>query len=286
LELEPHAAGISALRAAEGASFDAGGFVRALATEFVREGGQIALDEELVSCEESSLGLDLYTSKRRLRAGVMINAGGLEADRIAHQLGVGLNYQIIPFRGQYHQLVQHRRGLVNSHIYATPDLNFPFLGVHFSRTYDGAVTIGPGAVLALGRQAYETDGFDWRDVSQMLKFAGFWRMFADDQFRQLAAREWQKSLFVKAVFEEARKLIPKLTADDLITYRAGIRAQLVNNAGQLIDDLVIERTAASIHVLNAVSPALTCSLPFAENLLASVLGDSDQARKSGTALLD
>jgi L-2-hydroxyglutarate oxidase len=165
-------------------------------------------------------------------------------------------------------LTPAKTGLVRAHLYATPDLEFPFLKVHFSKTITADVTIGPGAVLAAGRHAYDSWRFNLADVTRMLSFKGFWRMLAAREFRQMAAQEWRKSLFKVAVFEEARKLIPKLEYSDLIPYRSGIRAQLVNAQGDLIDDLVVEQTHRSIHILNAVSPALTCSLPFADHIVS------------------
>lgn len=271
-ELEPHAPAIGGLFAPGGASFDARSFVQALSADVVGIGGQVTCDESALHVEENSAYVEVRTNKRTIHASAVVNAGGLDADRIAHQMGVGTGFQIVPFRGEYHQLREERSHLVRAHVYAPPDLNFPFLGVHFSKTFDGHVTIGPGAVLAMGRTSYEPMKINLGDMKEMLGFSGFWRMFQQKEFRQMAAREWKKSLFKYAVYQEALQLIPEVRYSDLIPYRSGIRAQLVNADGQMVDDLVVEKTNRSVHVLNAVSPALTCSLPFADYIVSVLEG--------------
>lgn len=274
-EAEPYSSGVAALYAPEGASFDSAAYVQALAQDAREAGATIVCLQPVtgLSEEDSYVYVRTQNSTRtadttHIKARVVINAGGLQADRLAHQLGIGGEFKIIPFRGEYYELIPQRRMLVNSHLYAAPDLNFPFLGVHFSRTFDGRVTIGPGAVLAPGRNAYIRTQFDIKDIADMVSFGGFWRMFASRSFRQQAQREWKKSFFKGAVYDEARQLVPTLSIEDLVPYRAGIRAQVVNLRGELIDDLIVEETPRSIHVLNAVSPALTCSLPFADHILS------------------
>lgn len=271
-ELEPHAPSQGGLFAPGGASFDARSFVQALSAEVVTMGGQLSCGETALEVEEQSGYVEVRTNRRTLRASAIVNAGGLDADRIAHQMSVGTGFQIVPFRGEYHQLRPERSALVRAHVYAPPDLNFPFLGVHFSKTFDGHVTIGPGAVLAMGRTAYTPARINLRDMKDMFGFPGFWRMFKQKEFRQMAAREWKKSLFKYAVYQEALQLIPEVQYSDLVPYRSGIRAQLVNSDGQMVDDLVVEKTDRSVHVLNAVSPALTCSLPFADYIVSVLQG--------------
>jgi (S)-2-hydroxyglutarate dehydrogenase len=265
---EPYSSGVAALYAPEGASFDSRSYVQALAQQARDSGARIVCDQPVVLLAEETSNVVMRTRTQSFKARVVVNAGGLHADRLAHQLDVGTNYKIIPFRGEYYELKPDKRELVKTHLYAAPDLNFPFLGVHFSRTFDGHVTIGPGAVLAPGRAAYTKTQFNCRDLLDMMSFKGFWRMFASKDFRQQVQREWKKSFFKSAVYEEARQLVPQLRIDDLVPYRAGIRAQVVNGKGDLVDDLIVEETPRSIHVLNAVSPALTCSLPFADDILS------------------
>jgi len=289
LELEPHAGGISALHAPQGASLDARSFVLSLADHARSNGVRIQPDEKAKSIERTDSGVTIFTAARSsngsasddrgtVRARVLLNAAGLQADRIAHQFGVGLDYRIVPFRGDYYELIDSRRDLVRSHLYPAPDLAFPFLGVHFSRTFDNRVIVGPGARLALGRESYN----EWTvnpaqiaknlgDLANMASFPGFWTMLTSKDMRRLAREEWKKALFKEAVAREGTLLLPQLRNSDLKKASCGIRAQLVNQKGALIDDLVVEETENSVHVLNAVSPALTCSLPFADQVMEMVL---------------
>lgn len=269
-ELEPHASGIAALKAPQGASFDARGYVLALARQAQDLGAQIFLSEAVKQLRETSSWLEVETEKRVLRGKTVVNAAGVNADRIAHKLGVGLGYQIIPFKGGYYELIPERRAMVRAHIYPAPNLSFPFLGVHLSRTFDGRVLVGPGAVLACGRKAYGRFDFDLSDLREMFGFQGFWKLFSSEEFCQMARRELEKTFFSAAVLKEAQQLVPALKEGDITISRAGIRAQLVSSEGKLVDDLTIEETARSIHILNAVSPALTCSLPFADNVVSLI----------------
>ena len=265
-QIEPHAAGIAALLASEGSSFDSRGYVLSLAKDAESLGAQIRLSEDVIDLREQSDCVEIVTTKRTCRAKVLVCAGGLYADRLAHKLNLGLNYHMVPFRGEYHELIPERRSLVRSHIYPAPNLAFPFLGVHLSRTFDGRVLVGPGAVLALGRESYKKLQINPKDLSEMLTTGGFWKLWLSKDFRSIARQEWKKSLFSREVTREAQQLVPELTDGDLVEGRSGIRAQLVSDKGELVEDLVIQETARSIHVLNAVSPALTCSLPFADEL--------------------
>lgn len=265
-ELEPDAAGIAALLAEEGASFDSRRYVLSLAQDAEALGARFFLSQSVLRLKEHLDFVEIETSSQTVRAKVLVCAAGLHADRLAHQLGLGKDFHMVPFRGEYHELIPERRYLVRSHIYPAPNLLFPFLGVHLSRTFDGRVLVGPGAVLALGRENYSKTDINWCDVADMVRQRGFWRLFARKEFCDVARQEWKKSFFPAAVAEEARELLPALEYSDLVESRAGIRAQVVSSAGELVDDLTVEQSPRTIHVLNAVSPALTCSLPFADYL--------------------
>ena len=261
-DLEPHVEGDCAIRAVEGASFDARGYVKALAAE---SRVPVRLSERVVRVREDGV-VAIQTTKGDYECRVLFNAGGLHADRLAHQLGVGRDYQILPFRGEYWELVGEAKGLVRSHIYPCPDLQFPFLGVHLSRTFDQRVIVGPSAALVPGREAYGRFSFSARDVLEMIEWRGLRRMIASSEFWELFRREWRKTFFLSAVVKEIQQLVPAIRKKDVIRSRSGIRAQVVDRDGKLVDDLVLVETARTVHALNAVSPALTCSLPFADHV--------------------
>jgi L-2-hydroxyglutarate oxidase len=260
--VEPNADGTGALWAKEAMSVDARGYVDALVREAASHGARFVFDRRATRIKETTNGCAVTAGGAELRSRVVVNAAGLYADELAK----AHDMRVVPFRGYYAELEPHRRDLVRSHIYAAPDLTFPFLGVHLSKRTDGRVIVGPGAMWAFGREAYSfwsvRGGGFWRSIA----WPGFWRMIVKPEFRRLIASEVMKSLSLRAIWREARSLVPALEPSDLVRSFAGNRAQLVKRDGSLVDDIVIRGTDGVIHVLNVVSPGLTCSLPFGRHL--------------------
>lgn len=201
--------------------------------------------------------------------GYLFNCAGAFADQVARHFGLGLDYALVPFKGIYHTLRPERSPLLRANIYPVPDIKQPFLGVHLTRVASGTVYAGPTAIPALGRENYGIlQGSQWREALQVgLELT---RMYWANQqnFRALVHAEvgkYQKRHFLAAV----RKLMPELTADDLVaSSKVGIRPQLVNRREKRLEmDYVIERSETSTHVLNAISPAFTSSLAFSEWLV-------------------
>jgi L-2-hydroxyglutarate oxidase LhgO len=286
--IEPAARGIEALQAPEGASLDSTAYVKQLLAEAAGLGAQVQYDTTVDRIDDPSLNgrtvptvptvstvstvstvrpsdrPTVRTSRGAIECRVVVNCAGLHADRLAGPLAADV--RVIPFRGYYAELIPERRGLVRSHIYAAPDLNYPFLGVHLSRRADGRVIVGPGAMLAFGREAYSFFGVNLRDLWGSLTWSGFYGLFREPRFPRLVRDEVRKSLFLRYVWKEAQLLVPELRPGDLVRSYAGNRAQLVSRDGKLVDDIVVRETEHAVHVLNAVSPGLTCSLPFGEEL--------------------
>ena len=219
---------------------------------------------------------DIQPEKRMVTAGgaafeygYLFNCAGASADRIAKPFGLGTDYTLVPFKGMYYQLRPERAHLVNANIYPVPDIDLPFLGVHLTRVINGNVYVGPTAIPAFGRENYgKLAGIKLGEGAEIIRqMLGMYR--ANQQnFRALVHGEmlnYLKPYFVK----RAQKLMHELTADDLIPCdKVGIRPQLVHtqkNALQM--DYIIEQTDSSLHVLNAISPAFTSSLAFAELLV-------------------
>lgn len=261
-EVEPYARGVSALHALDGGSFDAAAYVRALEADATRAGATFLYDCRVRAIEEAESFPVVLAEGKTFRSRVVVSAAGLFADELAGTSDM----RVIPFRGYYAELVAERRGLVRSHIYAAPDLTFPFLGVHLSRRADGRVIIGPGAMLAFGREAYKFMSLRGGRLGKTLGWRGFWSMMIRPEFRRLIRSEVVKSLSLRAICREARLLVPELRPRDLVRSFAGNRAQLVDRRGRLVEDIVVRDTEHVIHVLNAVSPGLTCSLPFGRHL--------------------
>ena len=260
--IEPHATGIEALHAPEGASFDARAYVGSLLAQAGECGARVLYNTKVraIRADPGERGVAVQTKTGVVNGALVLNCAGLYADRLAGPVAADL--RIVPFRGYYAELVPERRALVQSHVYAAPDLTFPFLGVHLSRRFDGRVIVGPGAMLAFGREAYRFAGVNGRDLAALATWPGFYRMLFQSRFRKLIRSEVMKSLSLKRIHAEAVCLVPALGKGDLVRSFAGNRAQVVNRAGELVDDIVVRESPRTVHVLNAVSPGLTCSLPF------------------------
>lgn len=270
-DYEPHAAGHAALYCPEAASVDAQQYVYSLARDIDNMGVEVHMGYEVQELTYTECAYRISTDKGQITTDYIVNAAGLHADRLAHQVGIGEEYQIIPFRGEYYELVPECRDLVNSMVYPTPDPELPFLGVHFTRRTDGKVIVGPNAVLAFGREAYENTDFDMADLREMATYPGLWRLLASPKMLSISIDELNKSYRKEKFVEASRELLPEVTADDFVKSYAGIRAQMVSDDGDLIKDPVFEHGPQSTHVLNAVSPGLTSSLPFGEHLANEVL---------------
>ncbi len=272
-ELEPHATGLAALHCPEAASIDSQQYVHALAKVGKNQGVDFYLGHRVEGVDPGNPCHRIETSGGPIDAEYLVNCAGVYADRIAAELGVGDDYQVIPFRGEYYEVVPDRRDLCTSMIYPTPDPELPFLGVHFTRRADGKVIVGPNAVLAFGREAYRNTEFDLSELAGTLAYGGFWRMLASRKMLSVAWNELNKSYRKDRFVEAARRLVPEVRSADFRKSYAGIRAQLVTGDGLLVKDPVFEPGPDSLHVLNAVSPGLTSSLPFGDHLAERVLED-------------
>ena len=201
-----------------------------------------------------------------------INAAGSYADHIAHQFGLAQEYELLPFKGTYNQLIHNRTHLVRGNIYPVPNLRTPFLGVHFTKTADGEVLVGPTAMPAFGRENYGFfEGWGWETF--LILFRDAILLFKNDAFRQVAMTEPKKYL-KRFVLKEARRLLPELALQDLTdTEHVGIRPQLIHwPTKTLVMDYIVLHDRNSLHILNPISPAFTTSLPFAKDMVAQLLG--------------
>lgn len=214
------------------------------------------------------------TSQGSIAYGHLVNCAGAYADKVAHAHDVGTDYHILPFRGGYYWLTSDSSVKVRGNIYPVPDLRNPFLGVHFTARPDGRVTVGPTALPLAGREQYH--GLSGVSIRDGLHMAGFlFRLFSRnvDHFRGLALNELMK-LNQGGFYREAQSLVRGLRFNDLVRGKeSGIRAQLSNRkTGVLVDDFLLAKGKDSTHVLNAVSPAFTSSLPFAEYVVDCMQG--------------
>ncbi len=261
-DIEPHVAGLRALLLQ--AQIIHYPTVAAQLAEAIRHmGGVIHLNAEVRQIEPSQV----LTAQHSYPYSHLICCAGLHSDRLANA-----THRILPFRGEYYELIPAARHLVRGLIYPVPDPNFPFLGVHLTRMIDDTVEAGPNAVLALAREGYRKSDICFRDLQDILTYRGFWHL-AKRHFRSGAyemIRSFSKRLFLR----DLQRLVPALTAQDILPAGSGIRAQAVLPDGKLLDDFSILRRENQIHVLNAPSPAATASFAIGTHIASLTMGNS------------
>ena len=267
-EREPHAGGVAALLVPETGITDFGAVAEAMAERVRAAGGEVRTGARVTRAVRDGLALVLETAGGPVRARALVSCAGLHADRVARACGVEPGVAIVPFRGEYWEIVPERRGLVRHLIYPVPDPRFPFLGVHFTRLVPGGIEAGPNAVLALAREAYARSSFSARDTLELLRFPGFWRM-GMRHWRE-GVRESRRAGSARALAKGLGRLVPEIRAEDLRYRGAGVRAQAVSPDGRLLDDFHIVEVERQIHVLNAPSPAATASIAIGREIAARV----------------
>ena len=267
-EFEPAATGLAALQVPEAGVADFPGLAGHHARSLESDGARIVTGAAVTAIDHEGSGVGVTAGDQRFSARVLVNCAGLHSDRVAALAGVDAGVRIIPFRGEYYRLTEDSAGLVRALIYPVPDPRFPFLGVHFTRRIDGAVEVGPNAVLALGREHYRGAKPDWKEVRSVLGHPGF---------RRLATRHWRSgssemlnSRSTALYARLARHLVPALRREHLLPGGAGVRAQAVDARGNLVDDFVIETAGNTVHVLNAPSPGATASIAIGRHIAAEV----------------
>lgn len=267
--IEPHVQGVAALHVQETGIVDYKAVAAAFARRVTEAGGQVRTSTKFLGCRREPGGLVVETTAGLLRAKRLINCAGLYADRVARLCGVEPGVQIVPFRGEYYELRPRAAHLCRHLIYPVPDPRLPFLGVHFTRMIGGGVECGPNAVLAFRREGYRLSDVSGRDLMELARYAGFWRMAR--RFWRTGLGELYRSFSRRAFWHALRRLIPALSFHDIVPAGAGVRAQAVTPDGKLADDFVIRRSERMIHVLNAPSPAATASIAIGQSIAEMAL---------------
>lgn len=268
-ELEPHAAALRAIHSPTTAIVDFKQVAAALATELKTRGVAIETGTKVVAITRHPEGFELGTSRLAVRARNIVNCAGLHCDVIASMAGATPGLKIVPFRGEYYFLKPERRHLVNGLIYPVPDPDFPFLGVHFTRTVHGDVEAGPNAVLAFAREGYRFGTINAGELLGTLTYPGFWAMAR--RYWRTGVYEIYRSLSKAAFVRALQRLVPELQPDDVRRGGAGVRAQAVDPNGALVDDFRIVESPGAIHVLNTPSPAATASLAIGRHIAGLTL---------------
>jgi len=263
-EIEPHAAGVAALRVPEEGIVDYPAVCATLARLIQSCGGRLVLRAPVRALRQRGAEWVAQTDQGEFVSDYLVACAGLQADRVARMAGFRTDVRIVPFRGDYYRLRPEREHLVRHLIYPVADPRFPFLGVHFTRMIAGGVEAGPNAVLSLAREGYSPTAFHPRDALEALAFPGLWRFLA-----RHASMCWSelRRAFSKALFcRSLQTLVPEVQPQDLLPAGAGIRAQAMTPDGRLVEDFAFLAGRRAVHVLNAPSPAATACLAIGEEV--------------------
>lgn len=264
LEIEPHArAEYGGIFCKDTAVIDSPCVIDKLRSQLIAQGVIIECDHTVVGIDENNK--QVQTNNHSYIYDLLINSAGSFADVIAKFVGVGQQYQLVPFKGIYYKLSQDASDRVRGSIYPVPNPALPFLGIHFTRVISGDVYVGPTAIPALGRENYGI--LQGANLLESLTIGyQMAKLYAGNaqNFRALVHSElphYTKSGFMKS----AGKLVDHLEPGWIkATPKVGIRPQLINTReGKLEMDFIFERGKNSIHILNSISPAFTSSLAFA-----------------------
>ena len=268
-EYEPHVAGLEGFWVPQTGIVDYSVVSQKMKTLLKQTDTIFALGSKVTNIKITSTEVNIIAGGEEYQSAQLINCAGLHSDKIAEMTGDNPGIKIIPFRGEYYTLKPEKEYLVKNLVYPVPDVEFPFLGVHFTRMQRGGVEAGPNAVLAYKREGYKKTDISLPELFETLAWPGFqkviksfWKMGMGEFYRS-----YSKSAFTKAL----QKLIPEIVADDLVKGASGVRAQACDRDGGLLDDFLIHQTDRVINVLNAPSPAATSALSIGESVAALAL---------------
>lgn len=270
-EIEPHVDGIKAIHVPQAGIISYKKVAQKLQELLTQKGVQFFFQTKVEDFDYTQSEVTIKTKNQNYTAQQVINCGGLYSDKLAQATGFGeeIDYQIVPFRGEYYVLQPEATHLVKGLIYPVPDPSFPFLGVHFTKMISGGVEAGPNAVLAFRREGYKKRQIHLGELGESLAYSGF---------RKLASQYFGKGMyelyrsFSKTAFTNAlKKLIPSIEQKHIRRGGAGVRAQALKANGEMVDDFLILQKNNIINVCNAPSPAATSCLEIGNTIAQKAL---------------
>ena len=267
-EIEPHAAGIAAIRVPQEGIVDYPRVCETLVDLIRGQGGEVVTSARVTAIDREGSGWRVHSAAGDYEASRIVTCAGLQSDRVAALTGVHRTVRIVPFRGEYYKIRPERQHLVRNLIYPVPDPKFPFLGVHFTRLIHGGVEAGPNAVLALAREGYTKTDINPRDIFDAITFNGLWRFLG--KYPKMCWQETRRS-FSRALFcASLQRLVPDIRPEDLSEGGAGVRAQAMFPDGAFVEDFHFVEGPGELHVVNAPSPGATASLAIGEEIAQSL----------------
>ena len=227
---------------------------------------KLFLENEAIQISRIKDKVLVKTNQHEFSTEKVIICAGLQSDRVAKKDDLSLKMQIVGFRGDYFKFKEVAKHKINNLVYPVPDPKYPFLGVHFTPMVNGDIECGPNAVFSFKREGYSKTDFSLKDTMQALSFIGTWKLFAKNWQKGMDEykRAFSKRLFVK----ELQKLMPSISDDEVVFSRSGVRAQAVDQNGDMVDDFKIIKNGNITHVINAPSPAATACMSIADEIIS------------------
>ncbi|HEX5565486.1 MAG TPA: L-2-hydroxyglutarate oxidase [Streptomyces sp.] len=259
-EYEPHVRGLAAIHVGTTGVCDFGAVAAELARLASDAGAEVRYGWEVTAVDRRA-GVDVTVRTAAgavVRSRALVNCAGLHCDRVARLAGDVPPVRIVAFRGEYRVLSPARGGLVRGLVHPVPDPALPFPGVQLIRGIDGSVHAGPTAVPALAREDHRWPVVHPRDPGEAPTRPGSRHLAR--AVAPVAAGEARRAPSRRAFTDAVRRLLPDVTADDLLPAPAGVRAQAVGPDGTLVDDFLITEAPHTVHVLSAPSPAASLAI--------------------------
>lgn len=236
----------------------------------VKKGVQLITDASVTHIDESSKYVDIALAShvKKIITKKLICCAGLHSDKLAKLSGLETNCRIIPFKGTYFYLKHEKSKIFKRLIYPTPNLDTPFLGIHFTKHIDESMSVGPSASLSFAREGYSNYSFNMKDFKDIITFEGFWKFIIKN--KKFIMNEGLISISKILYLKQCQKYVKNISLSDISHSSSGIRAQCVDSKGNFIHDFLFAKTEKTLHVLNAPSPAATSSFPIADYILQTL----------------
>ncbi|OGN65444.1 MAG: hydroxyglutarate oxidase [Chlamydiae bacterium RIFCSPLOWO2_01_FULL_28_7] len=265
-EIEPYVNAVKALKVPSCSIVNFKEVCIKVLEEIKKFGGEVILNEKVEKIKITEDSIIITTKHDEFKTKKLINCAGLYSDKIAKMAipDKKMDMKIIPFRGEYYDIIPEKKHLIKNLIYPVPDPNFPFLGVHLTKMINGNREAGPNAVFAFSKEGYKKTDFNMGEFFESIFYKGFlkialkhWKMGMFEMYRSFSKKEFLKSV---------QKFLPDLRMEDIVSGNSGVRAQAIGKNGEMIDDFCILQEQNQIHVLNAPSPAATASFAIGEKI--------------------
>lgn len=280
-EIEPYCQGLKALWSPHTGIVNYALVTQQYGRDFTEAGGEIFTNFDVKQFYETTddaeypVTIEAEESEHVLETKYVLTCGGLHSDKLAEMTGCPRSPRIVPFRGEYLLLAENKQYMVRGNIYPVPDPRFPFLGVHFTPRMDGSIWIGPNAVLAFKREGYKWTDINLLDLFDSLRYPGFIKL-ASKHFGY-GLNEMLKSTLIPLQAPHIQKFIPEISEYDLSCGPSGVRAQALDEEGNLVDDFVFHFGSGDgaiakrvLHCRNAPSPGATSSMAIAKMIADKV----------------